>query len=74
MIALVDTARITTRFDNHSRTATVRIRHIEPITELADVEALDRLLRTALKRRTGSADLPDMLDQPTLPFDSDEED
>lgn len=73
LVVLVDTSEITTRFDTRSRTATLRIRHIEPIVDTADLEAVDLVLRGALKRRTGGTDLPVLLEQPVLPFDSEEE-
>ena len=73
LVVLVDTSEITTRFDTRSRTATVRIRHVEPIVDTADLEAVDQLLRGALKRRTGGTDLPALLEQPALPFDTEEE-
>jgi hypothetical protein len=70
-IVLFDTAKITTKVDTRTRTATARIRHFEPITEAEDEISADALLRAALRRRTGTTELPDGLglDQPVLPFD-----
>ena len=74
-VILFDTAKITTKVDTRTRTATARIRHFEPILESEDEIAADRLLRAALRRRTGSDELPEGLglDQPVLPFDEDDE-
>ena len=73
-IVLLDTSKITSKVDERSRTATARIRHIEPLTDRADVAAAEKLLRAALRRRTGSDALPGALDQAELPFTDTEED
>jgi hypothetical protein len=74
-VILFDTTKITTKVADRSRTATARIRHFEPILDAEDEIAVDRLMRAALRRRTGSDELPDGvgLEQPVLPFDDDEE-
>lgn len=75
-ILLFDTAAITTNLAKHTRTATGRILHIEPIVAGDDLITADALLRAALRRRCGTDELPGGLglDQPLLPFDETEED
>ena len=73
VIMLVDTSKITSKVDDRSRTATVRIRHIEPLLERDDLAAAVKLLRAALRRRTGSDALPGAMDQAELPFTDDQE-
>lgn len=74
VIMLIDTSKITSKMDDSSRIATARIRHIEPLLERDDLAAADKLLRTALRRRTGSDALPGAMDQAELPFTDDEGD
>ena len=74
-VVLFDTTKITTKVADRTRTATARIRHFEPILDAEDEIAVDKLLRAALRRRTGSDELPEGvgLEQPVLPFDESEE-
>lgn len=76
VIMLIDTSKITSKVDDRTRIATARIRHIEPLLERDEVAAADKLLRAALRRRTGSDALPGAMDQAELPFTDteDEED
>lgn len=57
MLAVIDVAKITTRTDDGTRTATVRIRRIEQVLP-GDLGAAERLLRRALEHRTGREVLP----------------
>jgi hypothetical protein len=58
ILALVDTVKITSKVDDGSRTATVRIRRIEAITDSADMAHLRRILEREFERRTGQTMLP----------------
>lgn len=57
MIAVVDTQKITTKTDDGSRTAVVRIRRIEAILA-EDLGTAEKLMRRALEKRTGRTTLP----------------
>ena len=74
-VVLFDTVAITTNLAERTRTATGRIRHIEPIVNADDLIEVDKLLRAALRRRCGTDELPGGLglDQPVLPFDDEED-
>lgn len=58
VIAIVDTKTIKTNVDTGARTATVRIRRIEAITDPGDRGHLQRLLMREFERRTGQTVLP----------------
>jgi hypothetical protein len=65
VIALVDVSRITTDVDTGDREPTVRVLHVEVITQ-ADLPDAQRLLRDAIEKRTGATMLDgfsDDLDQ-----------
>ncbi len=56
-IAIVDTAKITTKPDTGEVIPTARIRRIEVITQ-SDLKIAETLMRRALDKRTGKATLP----------------
>lgn len=58
VVAIVDTKSIKTNVDDGSRTATVRIRRIEAITDPGDRAHMQRLLMREFERRTGETVLP----------------
>jgi hypothetical protein len=58
VVALVDTMKITTKIDEGSKVATVRVRRIEAITDPGDRAQLERLLLREFERRTGQTVLP----------------
>jgi hypothetical protein len=61
-IAIVDTAKITTKPDSGEVIPTVRLRRIEVIGE-ADLKVAETLMRRALDKRTGRETLPFDLEQ-----------
>src|SRR4051794_17206495 len=58
VLALIDTASITTKVDSGERVPTVRVRRIEVIVDPDDREHMRRLIMREYERRTGKAVLP----------------
>ena len=58
VVAVVDTVKVTTKVDDGTRQATVRVRRIEVMRDPDDREHLVRLLQREFERRTGQTVLP----------------
>lgn len=58
IVAVIDTVKVTTRVDDATRQATVRVRRVEVIRDRDDREHLQRLLQREFERRTGQTVLP----------------
>lgn len=58
VIALLDTVKVTTKVDDGTRCATVRIRRVEVITDPNDRAVMRNLLQREFERRTGATVLP----------------
>jgi hypothetical protein len=72
MVALIDTSKVTTKVDDATVTATVRVRRVEALTDPVDCEAARRILQRAYERRTGLTVLPFELETDVISaFDTD---
>jgi hypothetical protein len=58
VVAIVDVRSVRTDVDDGTRSATVRVRRVEVITNTDDQDQLRRLLMREFERRTGQAVLP----------------
>lgn len=62
-VVLINTSKITRDSDTGDEVPTVRILGIEPMIASEDAAVLDRLVRRAVERRTGSVELPFELEE-----------
>jgi hypothetical protein len=66
IIAIVDCEQSTRKTDTGENIATVRVRRVEAVTDRADMDTAERLMRKAATRRNVG-------DQGELPFDFEED-